>query len=100
MKFDSLRYRQVLFGIYSRSPSNEIFCGVSVAPLRSRWLPLMICGGLSDVSAKLKVDRPPTKLQTIRNLSSYVTDRLKKVDVIDNCSDIERLQPRSARRPC
>lgn len=60
-----------------------LLCALTTSPASADDL----CTALSDVSAKLKADASPTRLETIRNLSGYMTERLQGLDTINKCAE-------------
>lgn len=59
------------------------FSALSITPASADDL----CSVLSDVNAKLKADTSSTKIETIRSLSSYMRDRFKQLELVNNCSE-------------
>jgi hypothetical protein len=79
---------QELLGGQTQDPSMKrfavlFFSALAIAPASADDL----CSALSDVSARLTADKSATKHETIRNQSSYITDRLKQLDIVGNCSE-------------
>jgi hypothetical protein len=59
------------------------FSALAIAPASADDL----CSAPADVSARLMADKSATKLETIRNQSGYITDRLKQLEIVGNCSE-------------